>query len=76
MAVSIKTQHEIALMRESNHRLEKVFEGLEQMIKPGVSTWEIDMLARQLIREQEGTPNFLTQISSTLKGIRLRSVLL
>ena len=59
MAVSIKTQHEIALMRESNHRLEKVFEGLEQMIKPGVSTWEIDMLARKLIREQEGTPNFL-----------------
>ena len=59
MAVSIKTQHEIALMRESNHRLEKVFDGLEQMIKPGVSTWEIDMLARKLIREQEGTPNFL-----------------
>ena len=59
MAVSIKTQHEIALMRESNHRLEKVFEGLEQIIKPGVSTWEIDMLARKLIREQEGTPNFL-----------------
>ena len=59
MAVSIKTQHEIALMRESNHRLEKVFEGLEQLVRPGVSTWEIDMQARKLIREQEGIPSFL-----------------
>lgn len=59
MAVTIKTPHEIELMRESNHRLEKVFDELEKMIKPGISTWDIDMKARKLIREMEGTPNFL-----------------
>lgn len=59
MAVTIKTEHEIALMRESNHRLEKVFDELEKMIRPGISTWDIDMKARKLIKEQEGIPNFL-----------------
>ena len=59
MAVSIKTEHEIALMRESNHRLEKVFEELKKMVAPGISTWEIDQEARRLIKAQEGIPNFL-----------------
>lgn len=59
MAVTIKTQREIDLMRESDHRLEKVFEGLHAMIRPGVSTWDIDMEARRLIRKMDGTPNFL-----------------
>ncbi len=59
MAVTIKTRHEIELMRESNHRLEKVFDAMEKMIRPGISTWEIDQAARKLIREQGGIPNFL-----------------
>ncbi len=59
MAVTIKTKHEIELMRESNHRLEKVFDAMEKMIRPGISTWEIDQAARELIKEQGGIPNFL-----------------
>ena len=59
MAVSIKTKREIELMRESNHRLEKVFDAMEKMIRPGISTWEIDQAARKLIQEQGGIPNFL-----------------
>lgn len=59
MAVTIKTDQEIGLMRESNHRLEKVFEELGKMIQPGVSTWEIDQRARKLIKDQEGISNFL-----------------
>ena len=59
MAVTIKTRHEIELMRESNHRLVKVFDAMEKMIRPGISTWEIDQAARKLIREQGGIPNFL-----------------
>ena len=38
MSVTIKTQHEIELMRESGHLLEKVHDGLIPYIKPGVST--------------------------------------
>ena len=59
MAVSIKTKREIELMREANHRLEKVFDAMEKMIRPGISTWEIDQAARKLIKEQGGIPNFL-----------------
>ena len=59
MAVTIKTRHEIELMRESNHRLEKVFDAMEKMIRPGISTWEIDQAARKLIKEQGGITNFL-----------------
>ena len=59
MAVSIKTKREIELMRESNHRLEKVFDAMEKMIRPGISTWEIDQAARKLIQEQGWIPNFL-----------------
>lgn len=59
MAVSIKTKREIELMRESNHRLEKVFDAMEKMIRPGISTWEIDQAARELIVQQGGIPNFL-----------------
>ena len=59
MAVSIKTKREIELMRESNHRLEKVFDAMEKMIRPGISTWEIDQAARELIAQQGGIPNLL-----------------
>ncbi len=34
MSVSIKTAHEIELMRESGHLLEKVHDGLIPYIKP------------------------------------------
>ena len=59
MSVTIKSAREIELMRESNHRLEKVFDAMEKMIRPGISTWEIDQAARELIAQQGGIPNFL-----------------
>ena len=57
--IVIKSKREIELMRESNHRLEKVFDAMEKMIRPGISTWEIDQAARDLIAQQGGIPNFL-----------------
>ena len=38
MSVSIKTEHEIELMREAGHLLEKVHDGLIPYIKPGVES--------------------------------------
>ncbi len=61
MAVSIKTEREIGYMRESNHRLEKVFDALEKIIRPGITTREIDREARRLIQEQGGVPNFVKE---------------
>ena len=59
MSVTIKTQHEIELMRESGHLLEKVHDGLIPYIKPGVSTKEIDKIGEEMIRSMGCIPNFL-----------------
>lgn len=59
MSVSIKTAREIELMRESCHLLEKVHDELAKVIRPGISTWEIDHLGEEMIRSFGCTPNFL-----------------
>ncbi len=59
MAVSIKSEREIQLMRESCKILAKVHEELGKAIKPGISTKDIDILAEKLIRSYDCVPNFL-----------------
>lgn len=59
MAVSIKTQREIDLMRQSCRLLAEVFEQLEKAIRPGISTLDIDRLGEKLIRGHGCIPNFL-----------------
>lgn len=59
MAVTIKSQREIDLMRESGKRLAKVHEELGHFIRPGISTLDIDRLGEKLIRDYGGIPNFL-----------------
>ncbi len=59
MSVSIKTAREIELMREAGRLLEIVHDELEKIIKPGISTWEIDRKGEELIRSFGCIPNFL-----------------
>lgn len=59
MSVTIKTAKEIALMREAGKILEQVHDELAQVIRPGISTWEIDRVGEELIRNSGCTPNFL-----------------
>ncbi len=59
MAVSIKSEREIQLMRESCKILAKIYEELEKAVKPGISTKDIDILAEKLIRSYGCIPNFL-----------------
>lgn len=59
MAIIIKTEEQIAIIRESCRRLAIVHKELEEFIKPGVSTKEIDILGDSLIRKLGGIPNFL-----------------
>lgn len=59
MSVSIKSKKEIELMRRSGHLLEEVHDRLSEIIKPGISTAEIDEYGEKLIRERGGVPNFL-----------------
>ncbi|MCC6094696.1 MAG: type I methionyl aminopeptidase [Eubacterium sp.] len=59
MSVTIKNSLEIKAMRKSNRLLQDVFSGLKEMIRPGVSTWEINEEGERLIRNLGGVPNFL-----------------
>ena len=59
MSVTIKSAKEIELMREAGKLLATVHKELEQAIKPGISTKEIDRLGEHLIRSMGCVPNFL-----------------
>lgn len=59
MAISIKSEHEIELMREAGRILALVHDELEEFVKPGISTKEIDQKGEQLIRSFGCIPSFL-----------------
>lgn len=59
MSVSIKSKREIELMRESCRLLEEVHDALGELIRPGISTLEIDQAGERMIRERGVIPNFL-----------------
>lgn len=54
----IKTKDEIGRLRESGKRLAGVLATVIASVKPGMTTWDIDMLAEASIREQGGIPVF------------------
>ncbi len=58
MAISIKSEREIQLMRESCKLLAKVHEEMAGIIRPGISTYDIDRLGESLIHGFGCTPNF------------------
>lgn len=58
MAITIKSQREIELMRESCRLLAIVHKEMEEAIKPGMSTMDIDILGDSLIRKLGCIPNF------------------
>ncbi|KAB1434441.1 type I methionyl aminopeptidase [Candidatus Galacturonibacter soehngenii] len=59
MAVTIKSDREIELMREAGKILAIVHKELEKAIKPGISTKDIDNLGEEIIRSYNCIPSFL-----------------
>ena len=59
MAVTIKSAHEIELMREAGKILAEVHEQLGEIIAPGISTLDIDRKGEELIRQHKCIPSFL-----------------
>ena len=57
-SVSIKSEKEIELMRESCRLLTIVHKEMEEAIRPGMSTLEIDILGESVIRKLGCIPNF------------------
>ena len=50
--VTIKSEREIELMREAGRILANVHEELGKVVKPGISTKEIDRICEEMIRSQ------------------------
>lgn len=59
MSISMKSEREIALMREAGKILAQVHDELEQFIRPGISTKDIDKKGEELIRSFGCIPSFL-----------------
>ena len=57
--IIVKSPREIALMREAGQVVAQVFERLETIIRPGMSTQEIADEAEKVIRSYDATPTFL-----------------
>ena len=57
--VTIKSPREIDLMREAGKILSEVHDRLSEIIKPGISTYDIDRKGEELIRHHGCIPSFL-----------------
>ena len=57
--VTIKSEREIELMREAGKILAKVHEELGKVVRPGISTKEIDRICEEMIRSYGCIPSFL-----------------
>lgn len=57
--IYLKTDEEIELQRESNLIVAKALAEVAKIIKPGVSTFELDKVAEEFIRDNQAVPSFL-----------------
>ncbi len=54
-----KNRREVNIMREAGRIVARVHAGLQEAIAPGVSTWELDMLAAEIMAQQGAESCFL-----------------
>lgn len=58
MAVTIKSEKEIEILRQGGHRLAGILKEVVEAVKPGISAFALDRLAESLILKCGGTPSF------------------
>ena len=54
--IIVKSPREIELMREAGRITASVFDALLPLLKPGVTTMELDQVAEKVIRSQNAIP--------------------
>lgn len=54
--IEIKSKREIELMKEACRVAALAHKAIEEAIKPGISTWELDQIAEKTIRDNGGIP--------------------
>jgi methionyl aminopeptidase len=57
--IVIKSQQELALMREAGRVTAKALAAVRELIRPGVTTAELNAAAEEIIRKHGGFPTFL-----------------
>lgn len=57
--ITIKSEREIELMRESGRLTAMVLDLLESEIRPGMTTKQLDRMAETFIRDHDAVPSFL-----------------
>lgn len=57
--IVLKTSRELAVMREAGRISAMALKVAGEAVEPGVSTWEIDRVARKYIESQGAVPSFL-----------------
>lgn len=57
--IVLKTSRELSVMRKAGQISQKALRLAGEAVEPGVSTWEIDRIARQYIESMGATPSFL-----------------
>jgi methionyl aminopeptidase len=56
--IQLKSKSELEIMREGGRKLAVVLEKIKGIIKPGITTGEIDRFAEELIRRENALPAF------------------
>ena len=56
--IIVKSPREIELMREAGRITASVFDALMPLLKPGITTMELDQVAEKVIRSQNAIPGF------------------
>lgn len=56
--ISIKSEREIELLRIAGNIVYQTHQYLKPFVKPGITTYELDRLAEEFIRNHDATPSF------------------
>ena len=56
--VEIKSDREIATMRQASRIVATVLKEISELVQPGMTTWDLDVHAEKRIREMGATPSF------------------
>lgn len=60
--ITYKTEEEIALMTISTRLTSETLAAIATMIKPGITTVEIDKFANEFIRDHGALPSFINSV--------------
>ena len=72
MAITIKTPEQIEGIRKSSHLAAETLKYMEQFIKPGVKTIELDRICEEFVRSRGATPATKATVDSSTRVAFLR----